>query len=257
MLTPILHAISFVAYLVGYISWYLATIFYPEYQRKPNTWYGFSSFKDQFQTAALLGTVATIFCLAAPVLTIPTVWLYVLSNLIWSIGEYHKKVSFVAQDAQYSSAKQAVYFRYSALVTLTSTIGAIAATAVALFPAMALCITFYASIAGLISTTAALCHWGACAFCRFPPDQIPQSYGTIAECLPIKKNERANAPVNQSRPPCNGPSALSKFALDKTLPTPVVVPLINPEDPTTNRTHRQAQTNQIQHGDCNAMHYPN
>ena len=180
IVTAILTPVSLGAYLIGYIAWYMASLFYPDHPRKNDSWYAFAKFRQQYQFAALLGTMATIMCVVSPPLLIPTAWLYTGSNLMWSISEYHKKENPLPDDKRYSSARQSIYLRYAILVTISSILTAITATVVFFFPPTALFVLTCSSIFGTALTIASLYHWGKCAFGNY---LINHSYTQLSKQL--------------------------------------------------------------------------
>ncbi len=189
MLTAALNITSLTAYLIGYATWYTAGFFHPEQQRKREAWYGFAQFKEQYQAAALLGLLATLFCVISPTLLIPAAWIYTTASIVWTIGEYHKNVQPSLQDPEHSSVRQANYFRYSLLSAISSGVATIATTVAFIFPSIAL-------VAFIISTTIVTClmtaaayYWLYCLFGTFTPDNPPQSYLTMTQDLGSPSNE--------------------------------------------------------------------
>ena len=186
LVTTVLNLVSLLAYLVGYLAWSVAVLLYPDHPRKQDQWYGFAQFKQQYQAAAVLGTLATILCLTTPFL-LASAWIYTASNLIWNIGEYHKKQNPPTYNTQYSSTKQAIYFRYTVLVTITSAIAAVALSIAFLLPSIAITTLSLASVVGTGLTIASLNYWTQCAFGTFKPDIAPipvkHSYSTLASEL--------------------------------------------------------------------------
>lgn len=186
MLSSILNIISLSAYLVGYLVWYLTTFFYPEHQRKRESWYGFAQFKEQLQAAALLGILATMFCLISPALIIPAAWIYTISNTLWSMGEYHKMTRPATEDLSYSSRRQGLYLRYALLASASGIVTTIAATITFFYPLAALGIFIASTTISVSLMAVATYYWGKCVFGVFTPDAtIPlnASYGTIAQGL--------------------------------------------------------------------------
>ena len=186
IVSSVLNAVSLVAYLIGYIAWSIAAFLYPEHPRKQSQWYGFVQFKQQYQMAALLGTLATVLCLTTSLL-LTAAWLFTISNLIWNIAEYHKKENPPIDEANYSSTKQKTYFHYTILVTITSSIAAIGLSIASLIPALAVITLSAASIVGTGFTIASLHYWSKCAFGTFPPDNptIKQSYHLLQKELAL------------------------------------------------------------------------
>lgn len=176
LLSPIFNLASLIAYLVGYVTWHIAALCYPHHPRKPKHWYSFAELKEQYQLAALIGTLATVLCFAFPPLIVPALWLYTISNILWSIAEYHKKEHPPAHDETFSSTKQALYVRYAVLVTIASIITTIAATAILFFPPMGFALLLGASIVGGTLTAIAFYYWGKSSFGKHQPDKINHSY---------------------------------------------------------------------------------
>lgn len=205
LISTIFNVVSLAAYLIGYLIWFIAALCYPEHQRINEAWYGFAQFKEQFQAAALLGTVATVMCLVAPAFIIPATWIYTLSNTLWSIGEYHKKASPPSEDNQYSSAKQALYFRYTLLVAISSGITALASSAALLYPTTAFLVITSSTGLVVCLMAASAYYWGKCYFGEFTPDNLTHSYSNLSEQLSISfdkstelENHDSNTPPDHS-----------------------------------------------------------
>lgn len=172
VLQSILNVVSLIAYLVGYVTWFIASLFYPDHPRKRDSWYGFTEFKQQFQLSALLGTVATIMCFINPVLIIPAAWIYALSNSLWSIAEYHKRENPNRSDPLYSTAKQNYYFKYTLHITIISTITAAASTLALIFPPASFVILAASTTLCICSAIAGFYNWYKCMFGQFTPDSV-------------------------------------------------------------------------------------
>ena len=185
------------AYLVGYVTWFLASLCYPDHPRKRDSWYGFAEFKDQFQVASLLGIAATVMCLVYPTLVLPALWLFTISNIVWCVAEYHKQHNPPEYDANYSNARQSIYIRYALLVTASSAITAIGVSVSLSLPALAYTALLVSSIVGGIVTIAAFYHFKQAIFDHFPPDVIDHSYQGMATDLSFDLNQ---APQHESRP---------------------------------------------------------
>jgi len=222
ILAAIFNIVALSAYLIGYLVWYLAALCYPEHKRKQESWYGFAQFKEQFQVAAIIGTIATIMCLIAPELIIPATWLYGFSNTLWSIGEYHKKESPPPEDFQYSSAKQAFYFRYTLFIASSSIITALGATIAFLFPAAALIAVMSSTVIGLSLIATAAYYWGNAYFGTFTPDRSPDTYGTV-------RNQLSSVSDNNNNTYAPAPD----LNLEDTPPSPPSYPLYTQPNPNT------------------------
>ena len=180
LLSKILDAISIIAYLIGYIAWLGAGLYYPDRPRKVENWYGFAQFKEQYQVAAILGIVATIFCIVTPMLIVPTAWLYTISNFVWAVSEYHKKHNVYLNDGETTSDKQDTYLRYAVLVTLSSIIAAVASTLVLIFPQSAFFVLSTSSVLGAISSIGSIYYWTKFYYHDFT---VKHSYNVVTENL--------------------------------------------------------------------------
>ncbi|MCP0913503.1 hypothetical protein NKV53_03865 [Legionella sp. 27cVA30] len=198
ILSLVLNLISLTAYLIGYIAWFLAALFYPDHPKKQDSWYGFAQFKEQYQGAAFLGAVATVICMAFPTILILASWLYTASNVMWLITEYHKYQNPVHEkNSSYSSEKQATYLRYAVLTTCSSVITTLIATIGFLFPQITFLTLLISVFLGNLLTLPALYFWGQYSFLDFKPDEgINQSYTTLCENLLLKEVQHtARLPV--------------------------------------------------------------
>lgn len=147
--TSIFRAISLGFNLIGCCIWLIASHYYPEHEIKKEEWYGFAQFKVQYSMSAILGIVATIisFCgLFFPPLFIPAAWLFFASNVLWSIGEYHKLKSPPAEDPLYSTGYQKKYFQYAITMTLIGLTTAIGTTLLILFPPITIAVLIITTI---------------------------------------------------------------------------------------------------------------
>jgi hypothetical protein len=227
----IFNLVSLFAYLIGYVAWYIAAYMYKDYPRKREEWYGFAEFKIQYQVAALIGLVATIMCLIFPPLIMPVAWFYTVSNVIWSISEHHKKKNPPPDAENYSTEKQGVYFRYASSVALNSTITAVTATIVFLFPPLTFTVLTAAAVIGAVVTVAAIFYWGKHAFGKYPPDndRLQHSYAVVSAGLPDQPEhmiELASTatrdPVVAQDPPAPAPRVANDEETDDDM-TPLLV----------------------------------
>lgn len=147
--TSIFKAISLGFNLIGCCIWLVASQFYPEHEIKEEEWYGFAQFKMQYSMSAILGIVATIisFCgLLFPPLLIPAAWLFFASNVLWSIGEYHKLKSPPLEDPLYSQSYQKKYVQYAITMTLIGLTTAIGTTLLILFPPITIAVLIISTL---------------------------------------------------------------------------------------------------------------
>ncbi len=191
-LSTLLHFVSLVAFLIGYAIWAISGIFYPNYPRRREQWYGFAEYKQQFQLAALLGAIATFICIITPSLIITSAWIYTLSNLFWTISEYHKKENPPPHDHDFSSTKQNIYFRFSLLATSSSLVAALSASIIVTFPVTTIVLSTFATILGTGLTISSFYYLSKTLFENFPPDNINHSYNKLNSGLansPIANND--------------------------------------------------------------------
>lgn len=179
LLNTILNVVSLVSYLIGYVSWYLASLYYPEHPPKVDYWFGFAQFRKQYQIAAILGTLATIFYIISPALVIPSAWLYLISNALWAISEYHKMEN-PPQESNYCHERQSLYVKFAILVTLSALGEALAETLIWVFPLEATCIMTVFSIIGTILTLASMYYWYQSTFGNFEKEHTSDSYQLFA-----------------------------------------------------------------------------
>lgn len=209
----IFNLISLLTYLIGYIMWHIAALLYPHYPRKQTHWYGFSAFKTQYEVAALIGLVSAItaiICLAAPVLILPTAWLYAISNMVWLVSELHKKNHPPPYDEHFSSVKQLHYLRYSTLATVSSLVTAVGLTVGLFLPPVAFAVVTAATVISIAVTIVGLYYWGKCVFGTYEPDKIAHTYQLVdklgGKCTHGNNQEQQN---NLDDDPEDTPTPLS------------------------------------------------
>jgi hypothetical protein len=196
IVTMILNLVSTIAYLVGYISWYMASLFYPDHPRKREHWFGFAQFKQQYQISALIGAIATVLCIVTPFLMLPIAWLYTISNLIWAISECHRKENPFPDDPSFSSDRQTLYVRYAVLVAAGSIIASISLTIVFLFPPSAFIVLSTSSFIAAILTVFTMYYWIKSIFGRYTPDHIKESYAKLFDQLASESFQRPDTDVS-------------------------------------------------------------
>lgn len=183
IVTMILNLVSTIAYLVGYIAWYAASLFYPDHPRKREYWFGFAQFKQQYQISALIGAIATILCIVTPFLILPIAWLYTISNFIWAISECHRQENPFPDDPTFSSARQKLYVRYAVLVAISSIIASLSVTIVFLFPPASFIVLTCSSLIAAVMTFFTMYYWIKSIFGRYTPDHIKESYAKLFDQL--------------------------------------------------------------------------
>ncbi|MDI9818832.1 hypothetical protein, partial [Legionella sp. PL877] len=183
---------SLLFYSIGYVLWLIACQLYPEHPPHRDYWYGFAQLKNQHRTAAALGGAALVCCLlgfAFPIALLFASWLFLLSNIIWCIGEYHKKQNPPTYDHNYSSTQQEAYLRYAVISTLMSLVPAITASICLFFPPATLFALLISVSLGFLLGTSALCSWIDCNLNEHKPDMLQkhpeliESYDILSQTL--------------------------------------------------------------------------
>jgi hypothetical protein len=181
IVTLILSGISLAAYMVGYFLWFFAALLYPDQPRRKDFWWGFAQFKEQYQFASLLGAIACIMVLVAPaIFLVPALWIFTVSNLMWSFAEHHKIYNPPINAPDFSRERQALFFRYVALMTAVCLITTICITLAFFFPPLSFLAFILPVTIGNIITIGAFYYCGQCLFGEFKPDH---SYVQLANHL--------------------------------------------------------------------------
>lgn len=144
LLSCIFRFISLSFFFFAYGFWCIANILRPDQREHQDKWYGFAQIKEQFLFSSFIGLVATIVSVAAvfiPMLLPVAAWLFVLGNIIWAIGEYHKFKTPPEHDTNFSLKQQKSFVSYAISSTVITLITAIAATLMFVFPLFAIPIT--------------------------------------------------------------------------------------------------------------------
>lgn len=152
-----IQMISMIAYLIGYGLWFAASLLHHEYARAPDSWLGFTSFREQYQVSAIIGITASIIWFFFPAIIVPAAWLFLLSNLIWCISEHHKHVNpppeYNTPDTKpHFVIGQSLYCNYTTIVTIVSLVTALALTLSVIFPPAAGTILLISGVVGGIGT---------------------------------------------------------------------------------------------------------
>lgn len=228
LLAALSNIISLFLYLFAYLFWLAACQLYPNHPALQEKWYGFAQFKDQNRTAAIIGTVALLCSAAAlffPIAVLPACWLFVISNGVWLIAEYHKKQNPLPYEQNYSSKKQETYLHYALVITAASLVTALATTIIFFVPIIALPTIIISSIFAVFFCGLSIQHWVALTFDEYPPDNQKESYKSLlsdklAPKQPDLSSSNAVEPQSfpslfSSTPPSEG-SSLSSLYNDET-----------------------------------------
>ena len=174
LVSVISNIISLFCLLAAYVTWIIASYLYPDHPRSKGHWYGFSELKEQNKIAAAFGLVAVIVCffsIALQPLIIPALWLFVASNIFWTISQIHKIKHPPAFERDYSSTRQASYLRYAIIVTAISIITATCVTITTLFPPVAVTVVTISTILSLLLGLTAIEAWLECNVQKHKPDR--------------------------------------------------------------------------------------
>lgn len=180
--------ISLGLYLLGYISWFVASLLQPDHKHHHDKWYGFAKIKEQFLLSSCIGFIGAILSVVAvfiPILFPPAAFIFFLGNIIWTIGEFHKLKNPPGHDEHFSSTQQKSYVHYAVTTTAISLITAVAATLMVIFPAMTLTITIFSLLVCVGLGALAFEFWLDTNFGKHSPTHtqyIPQheSYSTMS-----------------------------------------------------------------------------
>lgn len=180
---PLLQFIAFGCYIVGYSTWIIACLRYPQLQLQQDTWYGFTQYKYQYLLTSLIGLAAIACCIVGfffPVALSASYWLFALSHLFWFTAEYHKyKNPPSSVDKTYSSTQQEIYVNYALIVTGLSLFSAATATAALFCPAFSLTILTAAALVCLLVGLIAANYWIKSRFHPHGQDSKKPSTTTI------------------------------------------------------------------------------
>lgn len=179
LITPIINSVALAMYFLGYLLWYIGSYFNPDHPGIKEQWFGFAEFKEQYRYAAAVGTVATILGIIAvffPVITIPSVWLFLVSNVIWTISEFHILKNPPAYDEKYSAECQEIYLHYALSMTAIALVVALSTTLAFSLPAFAVPIFLVSSILCIGLGAFAFEKWLDYTFGKHPITPVSDSY---------------------------------------------------------------------------------
>ncbi len=165
--------LSLLAYFIAYSLWFAGCQFYPNQFDSGDEWYNFAQFKHQHTMAAVLGMLAVVCGISAfffPPIALAASWLYVLSNCLWLISEYHKKENPSLHGKEYSGDQQSTYLTYAKLVTTMTLITAIATTIAILAPTFAVTVIILTGAFSIGLGSLAFIYWVDYTFGDYVPD---------------------------------------------------------------------------------------
>lgn len=223
--SAIFRIVSLGSYLLAYGSWFTANLLHPGHKEREDKWYGFAKIKEQFLFSSLIGfaaTVLSVVAIALPIFFLPAAWLFLLGNLIWTIGEYHKLNNPPTDDADFSKTRQQSYFTYAATTTTISLITALAATLMLIFPPAAIPITIFSLLVCVGLGAFAFQHWLDSSFGDHEASQAPSSHNKMGQELapsPSAKKTHEPAPYHGKNPLATSTAKESKHEI-KLQPSP-------------------------------------
>lgn len=189
--SSILGFISYGLYIAAYALWFLQTLLEPSQTKISKNWYSFSQYKDQFALSAFIGFIASTLCIAAffnPVLLIPSSILFLVSNVFWTLGEYHKYKNPPLEDEEYSHSYQSSYLQYSIMVTGVSLVAAFLSTLAFIFPPTAIPIMIISGIICFGMSMLAWHYWIVANYDEHPTlKKTQESYQHMRALLRLRK----------------------------------------------------------------------
>lgn len=186
LLSGLSYVGSLFFYTFGYFFWLIACHYYPEIPPQKQHWYGFSDFKNQNRFAAIIGGVGVIFSIIGlfiPVGFVLASWLFLLSNLIWCVSEFHKTKNPPLSDPNYSTSHQEAYLRFAMISTLMCFVPAIVATVIFFFPLIASTMILIGTGISLFLGAHALYAWVDTNCTDHQPDRMNHSYSLLSKTL--------------------------------------------------------------------------
>lgn len=162
LVASIFRFVSLGIYFLAYGCWSTACLLHPDHKEHRNKWYGFAQIKEQFLFSSFVGLVATGLSVGAvflPVLFPPAAWLFLIGNVLWTIGEYHKLKNPPPNNADFSYTGQKNYLYYALTSSAMSLVTAIAATLIIAFPPLAVPITAFSLLLCVGLGALALDYW--------------------------------------------------------------------------------------------------
>ncbi|ARB91083.1 hypothetical protein [Legionella longbeachae] len=146
LVSTIFKFLSLGIYSLAYGSWSIACLLHPDHKEHHQKWYGFAQIKEQFFFSSFLGLIATGLSIAAvfvPVLFPAAAWLFLVGNVLWTIGEYHKLKNPPQDNEDFSYTQQKNYLYYAITSCVISLVSAVSATLVVAFPPFLIPITIF------------------------------------------------------------------------------------------------------------------
>lgn len=221
LLSGISNLLAMGFYALGYILWLGACRLAPNHPALPNKWYGFSQFRDQHAVSAIIGVTATICCcflFLTQSLIIPVSWLFLLSNIFWAIGEYHKLNNPSPNDSNFIYERQELYCYYSVSIVGLSLMTAIATTIAFVFPPAAMIVLGVSLAVGFFLAAAAAYFWIRYTF--YSTDEQKKEDSTYAQCVEdfgiSPSLDKAPVPQPEMMPPGFHNNRFSAVELEKT-----------------------------------------
>jgi hypothetical protein len=149
LVSAIFRFISLGLYMLGYVAWFFASYFQQEHKEHQDKWYGFAKIKEQFLLSSFIGFIGALVSIGAvflPILLPFAAALFLLGNIIWAIGEFHKYRNPPAHDDNFSLTRQKSYVAYAATATSISFVALVSCILMMTLPFIALPITIFSLV---------------------------------------------------------------------------------------------------------------
>lgn len=149
LVSAVFRFFSLGLYILAYASWFFSSYFQPEYKQHHEKWYGFAKIKEQFLLSSFVGFIGAVVSIGAvffPPLLPLAACLFLLGNIIWVIGEFHKYRNPPAHESDFSITRQKSYVAYAATATSISLVAAISCILMITLPFLALPITLFSLV---------------------------------------------------------------------------------------------------------------
>ncbi len=194
----LINIFSLSCYFLAYGAWFISSHFNPSQKNNDKEWYEFAQFKEQFLYAAAIGLVASFISISAiylPTLLVPASWLFLLSNILWTIGEYNKLKNPAETDENYSHTYQNANLNYAMTMTVAGLTTAIATTLIFIFPPITVPVIIASAIINTGLGMLAAEYWCDYTFGEHKKTPVQHSYTHLNESLsPTNEPEKTNFP---------------------------------------------------------------
>jgi hypothetical protein len=186
LLSSILGALSLLLYTIGYALWFVSSHFFPKNHNTVSDWYGFAQFKEQYLYSSVIGLVGCTFSMAAffvPALLLPAAWIFLTSNIMWSIAEYHKYQNPPDYDKEYSNSYQKTYLSYALVMTSISAITALSSSLIYFLPTLSFPLLVLSTLIIIGLNALGVELWLKFSYCEHKPTPVTTSHQQMSSIL--------------------------------------------------------------------------